>query len=237
MSLRPDPRSPWGRKLWLPIAEFDARMDSVRARAGAVFEVGRGVDVDLVLMKLFNVDPDFVDLPPECAGRTTFHRDGSYSVEISRALADEAQHSNIARRRLRSTLAHECAHIVFHGELHPVGDTLFDDLDPKPVAVMCRSQHIRTAGGTADWWEYQANRGMAALLLPRDLLKEHLACVVQRRGFADLDAAFDAHAAERVIRDLCDVFDVSMEMTVYRLQEIGYIAKDADQGGLAFREG
>lgn len=234
MRVQTDPTSPWGTRVWIPDGDFDITMDGVRGKVRNAFAHGRGVDVDQILLESYSVTPDFGDVDSECLGRTSFEVDGSYTVRISRALADEATHSVIARRRLRSTLAHECAHIVFHSRLHTVhaGPSLFDD-PPQAKAVMCRKKAIEASPGERPpWWEYQANRGMASLLLPRDLVKEHLSAALEKRGLPDIREALNLSKAKLVVEELVAVFDVSFEMTLYRLQDLGFISKHVGQSGL-----
>jgi hypothetical protein len=234
MKLQPDTASPWGKRIWIPDAEFEPTMDNLRARVEGSFTPGRGVDVDAIMLHVYNVTPDFGDVEDAGLGRTRFEVDGSYTVLVSRVLSDEATSSAVARRRLHSTLAHECAHIVFHSVLHPIhaGANLFEDL-VEPRAVMCRRETIEGAPSTkAPWWEFQANRGMSCLLLPRDLLRTFLPEALKKRELADMRAALEANRARAVLQELMEVFDVSFEMTLYRLQELGFISKHVGQAGL-----
>jgi hypothetical protein len=233
MSIHLDPKSPWGKRLWIPEADFEPLMLNVHSKAQDCFTPGRGVDVDAILLRVYGVTPDFGDIDEACLGRTRFELDGTYSVMISRTLAEEAESSVVARRRLRSTLAHELAHIVYHGVLHPVhhGPGLFPEL-AEAKGVMCRQDSIDRKVQDQPWWEYQANRGMSALLLPSDLVKDCLSTALSKRGHSDMRAALHAECGKAVLRELMDVFDVSFEMTLYRLQELGFMSKHVGQGGL-----
>ena len=238
MSVRPDPRSPWGARIWIPDSDFDVRMDAVRESVpGTLFQPGIGVDVDLILMRAYGVDPDFTDdLPSDCLGRTSFLRDGRYRVEISRSLADEAVHSPVSRRRMRSTLAHECAHIVFHSVLHPVaaGPALFEEFDDRDSTVMCREPHV--GASAIAWWEVQANRGMSCLLMPRPTVREQVSSWLIQRGLSSVSDALREERAEALVRDMANVFDVNVPVVVYRLQELGMIPTGADQHEFVFDE-
>ena len=79
-----------------------------------VFVEGSGVDVDRVLLAAYQLEADYLSLPDGVLGRTLFRADGSAQIEISRELADEAEIDTLARRRFRTTLAHECGHIACH---------------------------------------------------------------------------------------------------------------------------
>jgi hypothetical protein len=233
MRVQPDSKSPWGRRVWIPDDEFETAMDDLRVEG--CFARGTGVDVDAILLARYQVTPDFGDVAESCLGRTRFEPDGSYSVLISRALSDESVQSKVARRRLRSTLAHELAHIVFHGILHPIhlGPLLFPDLAP-PQPFLCRPDISKDPTEKGPWWEYQANRGMSCLLMPRDLVRQFLTEAVAKRSLADMREALAASRGKAVIQDLMEDFDVSLELALYRLQGLGYIPQHVGQDGLTF---
>lgn len=239
MKVWSDPRSPWGRRVWFDDTEIEAVMDEVRLRAGdAVFVDGQGVDVDKVLMEVYRVSPDFVDLGEGTLGRTEFGPDGSVRVAVSRGLAAEAESSVIAQRRLRSTLGHECAHIALHQHLHVLeaGGSLFPELEREVPRFLCRSAAIEGKPAATDWWEVQANRGMAALLLPRSLVAPRVRDALTSSGFPDMVAAAAAQHVREIIGEVQAMFDVSLQMLVYRLQDVGFMPKDVGQRQLAFGE-
>ena len=234
-----DPLSPWGERIWYDEADFDSIMDEVRGRATASFEAGRGVDVDAILEQVYGVTPDFGDVEAGCLGRTLFHPNGELEVLISRQLSNKAHVSIVDRRRLRSTLAHECAHIALHQHLHvtPAMGQLFPDAaPPRSPRVLCRMQTIEEPhrSGQTEWWEYQANRGMASLLLPKTLLTRQVGESLRLLGLKGMREALANGSTKEVLRDLMATFDVSMEMTVYRLQGLGFLPKSASQGELGW---
>ncbi len=238
MRTRPDPASPWGQRLWFENDEFDAMMDEARQRSGSVPLVGgTGVDVEGILERVYGVVPDYGELPEGVLGMTHFHPDGRYEAFVSRELSDNAETDLVARRRLRTTLAHECAHIVMHGHLHLVDlatPSLFGDpVRPLPK-VLCRQESVGVYGGgesgyDGQWWEYQANRGMASLLLPRRETVEYLRSLLEARGLGSVREALRAAQADSVIREVMAQFDVSMQVVVYRLQELGTLPKEIGQ--------
>lgn len=232
-----DRSSPWGHRLWFEDREFDAMMDEVRLKAGQVTVTpGEGVDVWAIFQNVYRVEPDYVDLPDSVLGKTIFHRDGRFDVYLSRTLTDEAEDNVVARRRLRATAAHECAHVVIHGHLHLVDSLtvpMFADSQPPPPRVLCRKDAIGRLGYSGEWWEFQANRGMAALLLPRAMVGARVQQTLAERGCASLEDAMRAGQLEAVIRDLMQHFDVSMQLVTYRLQQLGFLPKSTDQTTLA----
>ncbi len=234
MNVRPDSTSPWGKRIWIADCGFDSTMDALRHRVGqTACEPGRGIDVDAVLLQGFGVDPSFVSLPDGCLGRTTFQSNGSFEVEICRVLGEEAETSAMARRRLRSTLAHEASHIELHAVLHPIATaSLFEDLGKPPTAVMCR-RPSETCAASGPWWEYQANRGMASLLVPRALVRDQFSAWLAAVGAATITEVLTAGRVRVLASDLADEFDVSLEMMVYRLGDIGLLPQSAAQAELA----
>lgn len=227
-----DMRSPWGKQLRFDDVEFEAMMEEMRARTGSdCFTSGRGIDVDRILLKGLGVEADYTDLPPNVLGRTKFDPDGRVSIEISRELAERAEIDNVARRRLRTTLAHECGHAACHACLF-VRDTetysLFAEQptlsQPNRPPIMCRSEGV-ASGYRGEWWEYQANRCMAALLMPKRLVSNSVKERLTVSGFASAsDCVAEGHG-ESFIRGISDEYDVSQVATLYRLQDLGFIPK------------
>lgn len=229
-------RSPWGKQVYFNDDEFEVMMESLRAKCGGTcFRHGSGVDVDLVLLKALQIEPDFVSLPPGLLGRTSFYPDGTAKIEVSRNLAEAAETDTLARRRLRTTLAHEAGHICCHRDLflRDVSTlSLFDQLEKQTrnSAILCREEVIGNRHYNGEWWEYQANRCMAALLLPKQNLKEAVSLQLQLLNTPDFTAAIKSDNAMQVIRALADIFDVSVEATMYRLKDLGYIPDEFQMG-------
>ena len=238
-----DNQSPWGQRVWFEDIEFDVMMDEARARAGKdVFTEGRGVDVEIILERVYGVVADYIDLPSGILGRTRFYPDGRLEVEVSRELSEAAELDDVARRRLRSTLGHECGHIVAHGHLH-LEDTrsgrLFEQESVKEPSVLCRGEAIgsfKSGGYGGRWWEYQANRAMASLLLPRNTLMSHVKHELEKRGTSNMEEVLCAGELETLTRNIMQTFDVSMSVTSYRLQELGHLPKSRKQAVLGMEE-
>lgn len=240
MSTYQDPTSPWGYRLWIHEDDFERRMDELRTSAGErAFSPGAGVDLDMILLESFGVDPDFVELGEGILGKTVFRSDGGIEVTIDKRLAEEAEWDVVARRRLRSTLGHEIGHLVFHRELVEIPRlqaTLdFGDETTRTPKVLCRGESIEgsTKKGPSEWWEYQANRGMAALILPKALVAPRVEEAIRERGMEDMYDVIHAGKSEEVVREIMETFDASMQMTFYRLQDLGYLTAPSGQGSFA----
>ena len=231
MKIMTDKHGRFGKRLYFEAPEFDEMMDDLRMRVGVdVFHEGSGIDVDLVLYKAFGLEPDFVDLPAGVLGRTVFDHEGRARVELSRDL-DEASHSDeLARRRLRTTLAHEVGHVACHSTLF-IEDTatmsLFPDDRAPAQDILCREASVGSGDERryrGEWWEYQANQCMASLLLPRKLFGEKVQSELESRGVASFDEVIRKGSATKAVRSLSDCFDVSQEAVFYRLQGLGHVA-------------
>jgi hypothetical protein len=103
-------------------------------------------------------------------GLTWFRRGRRPAVEIERTLTENARFEN----RLRTTLTHECTHVILHGPLWQLhwnrtdGTGLFDG---EPREEELKSVTYRAPRGAAiDWMEWQANRGCGAILMPKHLV-------------------------------------------------------------------
>ena len=224
-----DDRSPWGKRVYFESHEFETMMQGLLLRAGSdVFVAGSGVDVDRVLLAGLELEADYVSLPNGVLGRTLFLADGSAQVQVSRELADEAEVDTIARRRLRTTLAHECGHVACHRTLF-LADTETISLFPssegqeeeKP-AILCRESTV-APGYSGEWWEYQANRCMASLLLPRHLLAPQFRAVLTSVGVDSYEEAAKQGKDEGMVRTLANMFDISWQALLYRLRDLGFI--------------
>lgn len=225
MKTRPDRGSPWGVRVFFEDREFESMMMELSLRSDLpVFVPGAGVDVDRVLLKGFGLEADFVPLPRGILGRTLFTKKGVAKIEIDRELAEEAETDQLARRRLRTTLAHEAGHVACHQQLF-LGDTetlsLFGNASAKErPAILCREAAPGSYQG--EWWEFQANKCMAALLLPKFQFVPHLHAALGAAGVVSFAQALKSGQDEAVIRSLANTFDVSWQAVLLRLQDLGF---------------
>lgn len=233
MKSRRDSTSPWGTRLYFEEAEFETITQELLRRTGDdYFTPGSGVDVDLVLLRSYKTEADYVDLPPEMMGRTIFDPDGKSVIQISRLLADRAEDDVLARRRLRTTLAHEIGHVCCHPQLFFRDESalnLFESEGQDAKGILCREEAIGDMGYHGKWWEYQANRCMASLLMPRDLIISQLSVTLKRQSFDSMKGSILAGSARKVIGELSDCFDVSGQALFYRLNDLGVIPRAAQR--------
>ena len=137
------------------------------------------IRIERFVEKQFKTALRYEDLGPENLGCTIFNSSGAVeAILVSRFL--EEQNTIPARRRVRSTVAHEAGHGLLHGSLFMEGNSpnLLDGAVGKNQRrILCRSEDIlvdtqRSYGGR--WWEFQANQAIGSLLLPRLLMNAFL---------------------------------------------------------------
>lgn len=180
------------------------------------------IRIERFIEKRFKVTPTYENLDPRILGFTRFGPNGVEAIVISRALADSGTQG--AKRVVNSTLAHEAGHALLHGYLFAVGGTssLFES-PTEPTKILCRDGEV---AGVTDrrvydgrWWEYQANRAIGGLLLPRALALRCVADLVQSRGGLGLGVLPSARREEAEHR-LGEVFEVNPVVARIRLDDL-----------------
>ena len=151
-------------------------------------------------------------------GVTELRRRRKPSVRIARYLSESPAREN----RLRSTLAHEYAHVVFHGflwELEAGGG------GRGPVRTQYRRcQRSRVvASPQTDWMEWQAGYASGALLMPVAPLVSMVRASLDEWGLRGRLPQGDPRRSELVER-VSQAFAVSQAAANVRLSKLGYVA-------------
>jgi hypothetical protein len=137
------------------------------------------IRIERFVEKQFKSPLIYEDLGPGNLGCIIFNSSGGVeAILVSRFL--EEQNTIPARRRVRSTVAHEAGHGLLHGPLFVETNSpdLINGADGKNRRrILCRSEDIlvdtqRPYAGR--WWEFQANQAMGSLLLPSPLMRAFL---------------------------------------------------------------
>ena len=132
------------------------------------------IRIERFVEKQFHAPLRYEDLGPDHLGCTIFTSSGTVqAILVSRFL--EEQNTIPARRRARSTVAHEAGHGLLHGPLF-IGDN-FPDRGESQRRILCRSEDIlleTESSYRGRWWEFQANQAIGSLLLPRPLMNAFL---------------------------------------------------------------
>ncbi|MGO9403920.1 MAG: ImmA/IrrE family metallo-endopeptidase [Terriglobales bacterium] len=190
------------------------------------------IRIDRFLEKRFGVVPEYEDLPDGVLGLTKFGVKGVQGIVVARELDEEG--TATAERRIRATLAHEAGHGLLHAHLFAAvskEQSLFGDFtDPRTPKILCRdvphTSPIHKRGYDGRWWEFQANRAIGALLLPKPLVHLALGPLLETAGqFGSKVLRTDNR--ERGISLLADTFDVNPIAARIRLQELYPVSNEA----------
>ncbi|MEN6489232.1 MAG: hypothetical protein ABFD66_10220 [Smithella sp.] len=138
--------------------------------------------------------------------------------------------SKVSERRLRTTIAHEAGHGLFHAHLfifaqRPPRSLFGDDLDETGFKILCRSDAIEGIEGfkknryDGKWWEYQANLAIGTLLLPKSLVEMALEPLLKERGQLGFKV-LDVDDREEAAKTLSDLFDVNPIVAKIRISSM-----------------
>jgi hypothetical protein len=184
------------------------------------------VKIDLFLEKYFKVVVDYRDLGPSIMGSTVFNSQGAVTGIIIAPWIEE-EGTPTAERRVRSTLAHEGGHGLLHPKLFIVEQTgdLFGQQDAapaRPTNFMCRSTDIIPEASSSpkydgQWWEWQANRAIGGLLLPKALVIESVSPFTEQSAFG---RALKENLRSKAEKEVAATFEVNPVVARIRLQEI-----------------
>ena len=183
------------------------------------------IRIDRFIEKRFTITPVYEGLDKGVLGFTEFGPKGVQAVVVARALDEEG--TKPAERRIRTTLAHEAGHGLLHAHLFVLGKQskpLFGEISKSnALKVLCRDIPNASPGHLPGynnrWWEYQANRAIGALLLPRALVQAAVAPLLTTQGQMGLQALL-ASNLDRAAKLLADTFDVNPIVARIRLQEM-----------------
>lgn len=189
-------------------------------RLGLLPSNPEAIRIDRFVEKRFGISHDYEDLPRGVLGYTRFSKSGVQQIVVARTLDDG---SVVSDRRVRSTLAHEAGHGLLHAHLFALSgqSSLFPEGHGASPRVLCRDE--RTPDGkkkySGEWWEYQANRTIGGLLVPRQLALKSLDQFLEPTGLLGLK---DLPHARRLVAasHLAEVFDVNPIVTAIRLGEL-----------------
>lgn len=217
-------------------SEFESIATDELRKVGLLPTTPEPIRVDRFIEKRFNIVPEYDDVPDGILGFTEFGAKGPEAVVVSRLLAEEG--GRVAERRINSTLAHEVGHILLHERLFALQRragtrSLFeDDLDDERKAILCRdssvgipSESMGTHGYDGRWWEFQANKVIGVLLLPRLLVNEALDSFLVSQGLIGI-RRLDEMRREEAVHRLANIFDVNPAVARIRIGELFPVRTD-----------
>jgi len=209
----PSPEGPYRSRLVYTVDEIDRICSDALRQVELLPQGPQKIRIERFLEKYFKVVAVYEDLEEGVLGGTFFADNGRVTrIVISKELEQDV--------RLPSTLAHEGGHGLLHAILFidPQKSSLFGrgKFEPK---IMCRSEDIRAARKAYDgkWWEWQANRAISGLLLPKKLVANAM------EGFLEetvLTHRLPESNRKRAEKHVADVFGVSITVARIRLEEM-----------------
>ena len=215
-------RGPFARRPYFDNAEMESMCLDALSSVGLLPSRPEPIRIDRFVEKRFDISVDYASLPEGVLGFTEFGSDGPKAVYVAEKL--ESNRNQPAQRRVRSTIAHEAGHCLFHSQLFtaPEEPSLFPSQSgSEPPKVLCRDEAIERQGSGYDgqWWEFQANAGMGHLLMPRPLVLSVVKPFLVRVGALGVDVllAMDRSSA---IEQLVKVFDVNPAVARIQLSSL-----------------
>jgi Zn-dependent peptidase ImmA (M78 family) len=126
-------------------------------------------------------------------------------------------------RRISSTLAHEAGHALMHAQLfveHFASNLFENDPNVTQTRILCRNAQLnnRTKQHRYDgrWWEFQANRAIGALLMPKQAFLTFMQTYLDGYGAVRIS---DLHAEvrETASKAAASLFDVNRAVARTRI--------------------
>lgn len=220
---------PFAHRLHYSSGEIDRSCHNALTDAGLFPREPSHVRIDRFVEKHFNGRIIYEDLGADILGCTVFNADGTVQgIHISDRLDDGTP---TGERRLRSTIAHEAGHALFHHSLFTddartawldLGET--GNIDLTRRRVLCRQRDVREgvghrSGYDGRWWEWQANRAIGGFLLPVELVYEGLTRLTECAPLSGMPRLPHQHR-EAAIQELIHLFGVNYTVARIRLDEI-----------------
>ena len=228
-------RSPTGeRRLWFDQEEIEWMMEDQLRNAGLLPSISYpAIDLEELLEGHLRVKLDLhARLDVDVLGMTQFRSGKRPLVSINKDLTSRAEMEEAAGGSLgrwRATLAHEAAHVVLHRVLFdvpPEQGSFFEVKGLERLMLRCLMRDVSFTRGNYDWKEVQANRGMAALLMPSRIFRNSVRNIAKATTVNDLAAEIpvsDSHEFSGFLLDLSRRWEVSQEAARIRLETLGLL--------------
>jgi hypothetical protein len=213
---------PFTRRPYFTDEEFETICADELMRVGLLPPAPEPIRIERFIEKRFEITVQYGDLPDPLLGVTVFGESGVQEILVARALDEEG--TVASQRRARTTLAHEAGHGILHTHLFALDASerpLFADFtDPIRPRIQCKVDPAKLnqapTGYTGNWQEFQANRAMSCLLLPRPLVQQAIAPFCHAVGTLGQTRP-DQRRLEEATRALADRFDVNPQVVRFRL--------------------
>ena len=222
------------RRLWFEENEIEWMMEDELRKAGLFPSLADPVvDLESLLELHLGVKLDIhAVLDDDVLGVTHFLGGRKPLVSINKDLTSQTEGEGAPSGilgRWRATMAHEAGHVVLHRSLVEVPfeqGSLFSETAKESTnsLLRCLKRDVSFRRGNYDWREVQANRGMAALLMPERVFREVVLDTIKADNSDDLAGKMpergSAGLAELVL-ELSRRCEVSREAARIRLDSLG----------------
>jgi len=225
---------PYPVRLLYGTVEIDQICEDALRKARLLPAEPEPIKIDLFLERYFEVVVDYQDLGEGILGSTIFNSNGAVTgFLISPRIEEDG--TETGERRARATLAHEGGHGLLHPRLfmkdQATGD-LFGSLKTHKAAppnFLCRNSDIGAVGSALKydgrWWEWQANRAIGGLLLPKKLVTRVAAKFTTQGDFGPILIETKRSTLEK---EIAQIFNVNPAVARIRIAEM-YSADDASE--------
>ncbi len=176
------------------------------------------IRIDRFIEKRFGISPKYEDTKDGILGFTVFGPKGVEEIFVAKSLENE--NNQVSERRIRTTLAHEAGHGLLHAYLFTLGKTsrnLFNEEQPEEPKIFCRE--VATHKYDGNWWEFQANKAMASLLLPKMLVYRTVKEFFTSTGMMAREV-LDESKRITAINEVSEIFNVNFVVAQFRLSEL-----------------
>lgn len=220
------------RAIWLSEEENETIVDEELRKAGMFPTVANPVvDVEGILEQYLCVKLDqHAPLEPSVLGVTEFFAGAQPKVSINRDLTGAMEEGGEASvlGRWRATLAHEASHVILHRavfELDERQQDMFGRLESSSSSqklMRCLKRNVFFRSGGSEWHEIQANRGMAAMLMPKEVFR---AAAIAAKEKMNGSSRGELGYGDKLASALAERFKVSRQAAAIRLSTLGIVTQ------------
>lgn len=223
------------QRIWFEPDEIEAIAEDELRKAGLLPSVDQPViELERFVEAHLQAPLDqYADLPADVLGVTEFRSGQRPAIVINRDLTgaalDDEEAAPGVHGRWRATVAHEAAHVLLHRMLFESDlnqGSLFPDatVAERGALMRCLKRDVGHARTPSDWREVQANRGMAALLMPRKVFSRVVRAELVSLGISRGVLEKGGPHATRLVGRLARRFEVSRQAASIRLGTLGFVS-------------
>jgi hypothetical protein len=222
---------PFEQQLHFTTEEIDRMCRDALAEEKLLPSQPEAIRIERFVEKRFRCTVSYEDFDPGVLGCTLFSANGAVKlISVAKRLDDGTEAGN---RRVRSTMAHEAGHGTMHASLFlptlsqgrlNLGAQERENLDFQKRRILCRDTDVREGVGgkrpyDGRWWEWQANRAIGGLLLPRVLVEIAVSDCLDRAAVTGRPKLSEVRR-ETAVAQVVEIFDVNPIVARIRLGEI-----------------